>query len=322
MTGTMLTVGVDLGATKVLVGAVDPAGRVVARCLRPTGADRGPEAILADIIECLREVAGPPPARRVAGIGIGVAGQVDATSGTVLFAPNLGWQGFPLGERVREAVGLPVVVLNDVQAATVGEHEFGAGRQVSEMTCLFVGTGVGGGVVTGGQLLRGCTGSAAEFGHTTVAFDGEMCRCGSRGCLEAYAGGWAIARRAREAIAANPAAGAALLAGVGGDAATLTAATVVAADQAGDPLAHRILDQAAAALGAGAASIVNAFNPCVLVLGGGVVEGCPRLVESVRQSVRERALPAPGATVRIAQAALGSEAGAIGAAVRVRREIA
>ena len=212
-------------------------------------------------------------------------------------------------------------MLNDVQAATLGEHEFGAGRGVAELVCLFIGTGVGGGVIAGDRLLQGCGGSAAELGHVAVELEGEPCHCGSRGCLEAYVGGWAIIERARKLIAADPSGGAALLDLAGGDAGAVTAGVVAAAARRGNPGAREILLAAERALGVGAASIVNAFNPCLLVLGGGVVEAVPQLIQAAEAGVRTRALRAAAARMRIERAALGSDAGSLGAAVWVRRAL-
>ena len=221
---------------------------------------------------------------------------------------------FPLDDFQLEALRLPVAVLNDVQAAAFGEHAFGTGQGVDELVCLFVGTGVGGGVITRGTLLQGCTGSAAELGHITVDPNGPLCRCGNRGCLEAFAGGWAIARRAREAAAADPGSNAIVLDLAGGDPEQIATSTVVKAAGDGDPRSEQILREAGQALGIGIASIVNAFNPCMLVLGGGVVDGMPEWIEAASQSVRSRALAANAAAVRVLPAALGSHAGTIGAA--------
>jgi len=317
--GAALAVGVDLGGTKMMAAIVNDEGRVLARKVLPTRAERGPEAVVGDLVACVRELCAPRSYQALLGVGVGVAGQVAPGSGRVDFAPNLRWTGFPLGDRLREALDLPVAVLNDVQAASIGEHEFGAGRGVAELVCLFIGTGVGGGVIAGDRLLQGCSGSAAELGHLAVELEGEPCHCGSRGCLEAYLGGWAIIARARKAIASDPSAGAALLEMAGGDPGAITAGVVAAAARTGDPVAAEILLRAERALAVGAASIVNAFNPCLLVLGGGVIEAVPHLLEAAEAGVRGRALHAPAAAVRIERARLGSDAGSLGASVWIRR---
>ena len=312
MTTLALTIGVDLGGSQLRAALVDAAGQVLRMHVRPTAVEQGPEAIVREIAASVRDACLPDAGGAVLGVGVGVAGQVDR-AGVVQGAPNLGWKQFPLWARLEEALRLPVVVLNDVQAAAFGEHAFGAGQGVDELVCLFVGTGVGGGVITRGTLLQGCTGSAAELGHITVDPNGPLCRCGNRGCLEAFAGGWAIARRARESAAADRGSGAVLLDLVG-DPDRVTAPTVVRAAGLGDPLSGQILRDAGEALGIGIASIVNAFNPCMIVLGGGVVAGMPEWIEAASQAVRSRALAANAAAVRVLPAALGSHAGTIGAA--------
>ena len=313
MTTLALTIGVDLGGSQLRAALVDSAGRILRIHVRPTRVEQGPEAIVSELAACVRDACLTEADGPVLGVGVGVAGQVSG-AGVVQGAPNLGWTQFPLRDRLEEALRLRVAVLNDVQAATFGEHAFGAGKGVDELVCLFVGTGVGGGVITRGTLLQGCSGSAAELGHMTVDPNGPLCRCGTRGCLEAFAGGWAIARRAREAVAADPGSGAVLLDLAGGDPNRVTAPAVVKAAERGETLSGQILRDAVEALGIGIASIVNAFNPCMIVLGGGVVAGMPEWIEAASQAIRSRALAANAAAVRVLPAALGPHAGTIGAA--------
>lgn len=318
LTHSPLAIGVDLGGTKVETALVDTDGKIVATGRSTTGPQKGAEQILRDILACIRETCTPFSCSQPVGVGLGVAGQVDTVTGIVSYAPNLGWEKVPLGSMVQEALHLPVVVTNDVQAATWGEWLHGAAKGVEDMVCVFVGTGVGGGIVSGGRMLAGCSGSAGELGHITIDMRGPSCRCGNRGCLEALAGGWAIARRARLAVARNREAGRTLLAGVDGDAGALTAAHVGEAAHAGDHLAQRLVAQTGEALIAGVASVVNVMNPCLVVIGGGVIEGLPELVEQVEEGVRRRALPTPAARVRIAKASLGRYAGVVGAAALAR----
>ncbi len=316
-----LAMGVDLGATKVEAAWVDHDGRIVGASRRPTGPERGPEGILADLITCLTEDCLPQTDRLVVGVGIGVAGQVDPATGVVWHAPNLGWENFPLRARLEDALRLPVSVVNDVQAATYGEWVHGAGRDVKDLVCLFVGTGIGGGVVSKGQLLRGCSGSAGELGHITIERHGPPCSCRNRGCLEAFAAGWAIARRAQDAVAADPRAGETLVRLAGGDSARLTAGTVAEAAHQGDPLASQLVRETGEALGVGLASIANAFNPCLVILGGGVVEGLPELVDIAEQETRSRALDAALRPLGIVRPELGKHAGTIGAAAWARHNL-
>lgn len=324
-----LFLGIDIGGTKIEAAVVDQDGAVRASVRRATSADRGPEAVIAEVVSSAVDVLDQVPALvagssdgsgrpRVRGVGVGVAGQVDPATGAVRYAPNLGWQDVPLGQRLATALRLPVAVLNDVQAATFGEWVHGAGRGASGLVCLFFGTGVGGGLVIGGQLVRGCSGSAGELGHTIVDLDGRPCRGGHAGCLEAYAGGWAMARRAREAVAAAPAGGQVMLALAGNDPALLTAGTVVEAARQEDPMAAEIVRDVERALGAAAVSIVNALNPCTLLLGGGVVDGWPELVDVAHAAIQTGALPSAAGRVRVMRNGLARHAGAIGAAAWAR----
>lgn len=313
------TIGVDLGGTKVETALVDADGRALASERRPTDPAQGPDGVVADLVACIESVVRAAGWKQVAGVAVGVAGQVDPATGRVAYAPNLGWQDYPLGDRLAELLGREVAVINDVQAATYGEWIHGAGRGVGELACLFVGTGIGGGLVSGNRLLLGCTGSAGELGHMTIQHGGPLCRCGKRGCLEAFAGGWAIGRRAREAVAADPAAGAALLRLAGGDPARVTARVVARAAEQGDPLACQIVEEVGVALAAGAGSLANALNPCLLIVGGGVIAGMPRLVEIVRREIPRHSLQAPLRGLKIVTAALGPHAGSVGAAAWARQ---
>jgi glucokinase len=209
-------------------------------------------------------------------------------------------------------------VLNDVQAITYGECRRGVGRGTRNLVCVFAGTGVGGGIVIGGELVRGSSGNAGEFGHMTIERNGPPCSCGNRGCLEAFVGGWAIARRAREAAAAEPARAAALLRLAGGVAADLSAAVVAQAAAQGDGLARALVEETGTALGVGLAAIANALNPELLILGGGIVEGMPDLVEIAEQELRRRALAAALKPLRVVRSKLGADAGVIGAALFAR----
>ncbi len=209
---------------------------------------------------------------------------------------------------------MPVVVTNDVRAAAYGEWKFGAGKGIDDLVVLFVGTGIGGGVVSEGRLLHGCTNTLGELGHMTLIQNGRKCRCPNHGCLEAYAGGWAIAKRAQEAVSREPEKGKTLLELAGG-VEKITAATVSLALRSGDPMARSLFTETGEYLGAGVVSTVNAFNPCLLVLGGGVIEGMPDLIKIVDSHTRKHALKPGLQRLRIEKASLGADAGVIGAAV-------
>ena len=314
-------IGVDLGGTKIEVAQVDALGGVRRRLRRSTDVKDGLAAVEAEIIAAvhdLQESANSPPA----GVGVGVAGQIEPATGVVGFAPNLGWHEAPLQADLSQALKLPVAVINDVRAATWGEWLHGAGRGSDDLVCLFVGTGIGGGVVSGGQMLTGCTNAAGELGHVTVDLHGPPCHCGNTGCLEALASGWAIARRTRQAIAADPTAGASLLSMAGGQPEAVTAKIVAQAAHAGDPLAQQLIDEVAGALVAGSVGFVNAFNPCRLILGGGVIEGLPELVQRVAEGVRRLALAAASARLQVVPAQLHGDAGVVGAAALALHSLA
>jgi glucokinase len=310
---------VDLGGTKMETSLVDADGGILATHRLPTNPERGVSGVIAGIIECVSGCLGA--ARSAAeGLGIGIAGQIERDTGVVHFAPNLGWHDVPLGARLEEALHLPVVVTNDVRAATFGEWHYGAGKGVADLICLFVGTGVGGGVVSGGRLLEGCGNAAGELGHVTIVTNGRQCHCRNQGCLEAYVGGWAIAERAREAARADLQAGHGLEA-LAGSGEQITAATVTQGCADGDALARQLLEETAGYLAAGMVGMVNAFDPCLLVLGGGVVQGLPQLIPMAERIVRDRALEAALEGLRITAAALGNKAGVVGAAAMARRRI-
>lgn len=307
-----LALGIDLGGTKVLTALVDPDGAVVESYRHPTGSGGGFEAVLARIVESVESCLAAAGDPTIVAAGVGVAGQVSADDGSVYFAPNLGWRDAALGTGLAEALGMPVAVLNDVRAATWGEWRYGAGREADDIVVVFVGTGIGGGVVSGGRLLEGCTNAAAELGHLTIVAEGRPCRCPNLGCFEAYAGGWGIAERAQAAVAGDPDAGRRLKELAGGD--PLTAAHVTAAFRDGDPLGTQLFDDTARYLGAGLTAIVNAFNPCTLVVGGGVVERSPEYLERASATVMARSLGIATRELAVVDAALGADGGVIGAA--------
>jgi glucokinase len=312
------SIGIDLGGTKLEAAYVDELGRVRQRVRKPTNVKGGPAAIIEDVIGCmwaLRENAEIPPV----GVGVGVAGQVDKESGRVRFAPNLDWRDIPLQEELQKSIGLPVIVTNDVRAATWGEWLYGAGRGCDDILCMFVGTGIGGGVVSGGHMLAGCNNTAGEVGHITVDLNGPPCSCGNRGCLEALAGGWAISRIAREMIEADSEGGMLMLEMAGGRLDEINVQTVARAVRGGDPLARQLMDGVVEALVAGASTLVNAFNPCRLILGGGVITGVPELIGRIDKGLRELALSAACSSLLVIPAGLKTDAGVIGAAALASR---
>ena len=306
-------IGVDLGGTKIALGTVDEEGRLLGMLRYDTDRRGGPGAVISQIVKGVRQLK-RETAISLSGVGIGVAGQVDSGTGGVIFAPNLDWHNVPLGADLEKECALPVVVTNDVRAALWGEWLFGAGRGATDLLCIFIGTGIGGGIVCGGGVLEGCSNTAGEIGHITVDLNGPLCHCGNRGCMEAIAGGWGIARRTHESVKADPASGSTILKLAGGKVEDITAKTVALAFFAGDPLAVEIIKEATDALGAGIASLVNAINPCQIILGGGFIEGMPELVSRIDEGVRRRALSAATGRLTVCASKLGNDAGIIGAA--------
>jgi glucokinase len=312
-----LTIGVDIGGTKVLGGVVEPGGKVLAYARRAT--PPGDPALLLDrIVEVVAELAAGHP---VQAVGIGAAGWIDASRSTVLFAPHLPWRDEPLRAEIAARVDLPVVVENDANVAAWAEFTYGAARDAEDSMVLFtVGTGIGGGIVLGGRLIRGAHGIAGEMGHTQMVPDGHPCSCGRRGCMEQYSSGNALARFARAGARQDPSAAQQLLALAGGNVDAVDGPTVTQAAGSGDPVALAAFDQIGHWLGIAVADIVQTLDPQVVVIGGGVIEAGDLLMKPARtsyeQSLAQRGR-LPVADVRAAQ--LGNVAGVVGAADLARR---
>lgn len=313
-------IGVDLGATKAEIDLVDETGCIADSGRLETQSADSPEQLVQALATFIQKRFLSDSTRRIIGIGIGVAGQVTPHTGIVRSAPNLNWKNFPLRDRAETALQMPVVVANDVQAIAYGEWQYGAAREANDLVCIFFGTGVGGGVVSGGNFLTGSSGTAGEVGHIIIEDNGPKCTCGSRGCLEAFTGGWAIARRARMA-ASNRESGKGLIDAAGGDPSAIDGEIVAEALKANDPLARELVEETGRYIGMGLTSIVNAFNPEILVLGGGVLEGMPVLVEIAERELRSRALKAALEPLRVTRSKLGADAGALGMAARLRHSL-
>lgn len=312
MTTTKWAIGVDIGGTKIAIASIDEKGNILQQIVVKTDIQGGQTAVVNQIIAAVHELRKTVQNRPI-GIGVGMAGQIEADSGVVRFAPNLYWHDTPLKSLLENALEVPVVIINDVRAGTWGEWQHGAGKGCEDIVCLFVGTGIGGGIVSAGKMLIGNSNTAGELGHITIDLQGRECTCGNRGCLEAIAGGWAIAERAREAIGKNPKEGAALLKLSEGDLKNLTAKMVIEQAHVGDPLANRIMDETVEALIAGSVSIVNGINPKRLIFGGGIIKGMPEMVTRIEKGVRQRALLAACKSLEVLPSKLGPESGVIGA---------
>lgn len=311
--------GVDIGGTNIVVAAVPATGgHPSAIRSEPTRAGEGPDAAVGRITAMADEViaetleAEGGTRRDFAGVGIGCPGPLDLRAGLIVRTPNLGWDGFPIRGRISEALGMPASLDNDANCATFGEWWQGAGKGVASLVGVTLGTGVGGGYIERGRLMRGASGSAFEVGHTTIDLDGRLCGCGNRGCLEAYTSGPNIAARARDGLLAG--ASSALPGMVSGDLEAITAETVYEALVDGDDFARELMHETADLLGVGLANVVNLFNPQVIVLVGGVTRAGEHLFAPLRESVRRRAFASAVDACRIVPGALPETAGVIGAA--------
>jgi glucokinase len=310
-----LTIGVDVGGTKVAAGVVDERGRIVEKLRRATPA-ASPERTAAAIAAVVTELLGR---HAVTAVGVGAAGFVDEAGGTVAFAPNLAWRGEPLRAKVTGLVGLPVTVENDGNASAWAEFRFGAARGHAHVTFVSVGTGIGAGFILDGRLYRGRWGMAAEPGHFRVVPDGRLCGCGNRGCWEQYASGSALVTEARDIAMRAPGGAMRLLQLAGGDAAAIGGPQITQAAREGDPAALRCFSIVGTWLGQGLADLAAILDPGCIVVGGGVSEAGELLLGPARAAF-ERALTGAGyrPRVEIARAALGEDAGIVGAADLVR----
>ncbi|MEU0138185.1 ROK family protein [Streptomyces sp. NPDC006296] len=300
---TDLVAALDIGGTKIAGALVDGAGSLLVRAQRPTRAGEGAEVVMGAVSDVLAELTGSPLWHRVRAVGIGSAGPVDASAGTVSPVNVPGWRAFPLVERVAAATGgLPVTLVGDGVAMTAAEHWLGAARGYDNALCLVVSTGVGGGLVLGGKLHPGPSGNAGHIGHISVDLDGDPCPCGARGCVECIASGPNIARRALE-NGWRP--------GPDGDA---TAAAVAASARAGDPVAAASFERAAQALAAGIAATATLADLDIAVIGGGVAGAGEVLFAPLRTSLRDYATLSFVQGLTVTSAVMGTDAGLVGAA--------
>ncbi len=312
-----LVIGVDLGGTKLRIAAVDPQGHILVHHKEPSLFDAGPKATVVRITEAIARIREELPDHLLVALGIGAPGPMDPSAGTILSAPHLPlWRDVPLAELLTEATGLFTVFDNDANAAAVGESRFGAGRGVQNMVYITVSTGIGGGVIVDGKLLRGQHGAAGELGHMTIWWDGRHCPCGNQGCLEAYASGTALAERAREAIQGGRDSVLALRKK------NLDAVAIAEAAQAGDHLARELISDAGTALGLGIRGLIHLFDPALVVVGGGVSQIGAPLWEPLHRVVEADAMAMYPKRVRIVPTQLGDDPGLLGASVLAREGLA
>lgn len=308
-----VTIGVDIGGTKIAAGVVDDGGEMLASDRRPTP-KRDAEAVL-DVIQELVDSLASESHHQIDSVGLGVAGFVDAERSRVLFAPNLGWSDLPIRDQLQARLDRRVVVENDANAAAWGEFRFGAGVGRQDMVMVTVGTGVGGGIVLGGRLQRGEHGVGAEFGHMIMVPDGRACGCGRLGCWEQYASGNSLVRYARE-LSGQDREGARTLLGLGdGTPEGVEGVQVTEAAQQGDPVALRAFESLGTWLGRGMADVAALLDPGVFVIGGGVVESGELLMRPTKEAFAEWLVSREHRPMTpILPAILGNAAGIVGAA--------
>ncbi len=317
-------VGVDLGGTTMAAALLDKEGHILEKTTVPTLAHEGHDAVIDRMAKLIHQVIerASVSLAQVGGIGIGVPGVLDMEKGLTLFLPNLPgtWPNVPLASRIEEAVGLPAFLLNDVRSITLGEKTYGAGREVDNMVCLAIGTGIGGGIVVDGKLLLGLDGTAGEVGHQIIDPYGPRCGCGNRGCLEAFASGPAIASMGVRAVKQG------LTTRIGElcnyDLNAITPKLIAQAALEGDAVAKEIYELAGFYIGIGVANLITILSPQMVVIGGGVAQAGELLLAPIRETARQRVHVTPFEKVQIVCAELGTDAGMIGAAVWAQQQLA
>lgn len=318
--GKPFAVGLDLGGTKILAAVFDGRNRILAREKKSTKPDYGPERVLDRIAETVNEALAVCAVAHtsVCAVGVGVPGMVDTRTGVVRVAPNLGWKNLRFAKMLQARIHIPVVVVNDVQAGTMAVQHFGAGRKLTDFVCMFIGTGIGGGIVIGGQQYRGSAGMGGEIGHMAViAHDGPKCGCGNRGCMEALASRGAIVRRVIEGMKEGRKTLVWDL--CDSDTRRIRSRIIAEAYLEGDKLVRTIIDDACEYIGIGAANLINVLNPQAVILGGGLIEALgSKMLPRIRKSAWQHVIGPTPERVNIIDCGLGDDAGILGAALVAR----
>jgi glucokinase len=301
---------VDLGGTKICSALVNLKGQVIKQDMCLTMPDGGFERVADRILTSLKRVM--PEGEQPAGIGVAVPAYIDHCTDRIIFSPNLKWQDVDLKKKIEDGLGIPVWLDNDANLAALGEHRYGAGKGCNDLLYITVSTGVGGGLILGGNIYRGTFRGAGEFGHMIVDRNGPLCSCNNRGCLEALASGTAIKRDAQKLVNSGQGSRMLLLAG---SVEKVDAWVVGQAALDGDPEAQAILDRAGRNLGVAIANVVNLLNPEVFIIGGGVIYGVGDLIlNPVRDEAYKNTYPPYRKYLKIIPAVLMSQSGILGAA--------
>lgn len=310
--------GIDVGGTKIYAGVVNTdTGEVIATARKRTHPERGADFFaqrLLTVAQDALDTAALPHEESIVAVGIGIAGQVDRARGVLLASPNLaqGLKNLSLADLLHRQFSVPAIVGNDVEVATYGEHQFGAGRDCDDFVCVFVGTGVGSAIMQGGQIRRGATGTAGEIGHTIVQYGGRLCGCGGRGHLEAYASRSAVTRVLMAELHRGRTSKLTELLKNGGE--LIRSKMIARCIDDGDNLVIETVTEAADFLGAGLASLATFYNPQCIVLGGGLIEAATLMLERATLRAHEAALPTATRSLRITKTELGDNSGIVGAA--------
>jgi glucokinase len=309
-----LILGVDLGGTKILTAVSGAQGKMLSRDHSITPAGEGPEAVVKSILESARRALSQARVAAIdlAAVGVGAPGLSNPETGILFTSPHLpGWKDVPLRDIIERELSRRAFLINDADAAALGELYYGAGKGARNFIYITVSTGIGGGIVIDGELYTGASGMAGELGHMVIEAEGPRCNCGSRGCWETLASGTALAGEARRRI--KEGAATAILEYAGGELERVTAQAVQQAAQAGDKLAGELISRVAYYLGVGLANLVNIFNPELIVIGGGLSNMGDRLLEPAFREAERRAFAQASRAVRFARAELGRNSGVLGA---------
>ncbi len=316
-------IGVDMGGTKTLAAVVNASGSILATAKIPTQAKDDTSIVIDRISDCIKEALQKSdiPEDTIRAIGIGAPGPLDPETGVVIFAPNLGWKDVPLKTELEQRTGIPTFVDNDVNVGTLGEHTYGSGRGVQNLVGIFIGTGIGGGIIMNGKLFHGASKTAGEIGHIIVQEGGPKCGCGNRGCLEALASRTAITKQLRNSIR-KKGKKSVITELTDNNLQQIRSGTLAKALRSKDKLTRKIFKKTTKYLGVGIGSIVNFLNPEMIVLGGGVVEALDHdFIKNIRKATKKFALPNTLKGVQIVRAQLGDDAGVLGAAALARQRL-
>jgi glucokinase len=318
-----LVIGVDLGGTKILAGVFDRGLNCISQTKMTTKAQRGADGVIERIARCIRDAVdeGDLDLKQVKGIGIGAPGAVDTDNGKVIFAPNLQWHDVPLKKALEKDLGIPVFVENDCNICTIGVHEAELGGKPKNMVGIFLGTGIGGGLIINGKLYSGFNKTAGELGHMILEVGGPKCGCGNRGCFEALASRGAIFRRIQ--TAAKEGQKTVLTEMLGDNLDDMKSGDLRKAIKRGDKFVEKVVEEAAEYTGIAVANIINLLNPDTIVLGGGVIEQMEdQMMAIIIETAHDYALDGTAENIEIIASKLGDSAGITGGAVLARRNLA